>query len=67
MQDMTPSLEESLIGQILDNNFEIQEIIGEGGFAWVYRAFDRQRQYPIAIKILKNVLSDEEEKYSQHS
>ena len=33
--------------------FRIGELIGSGGFAWVYRAFDPQLEAPVAIKILK--------------
>ncbi|MBN1219621.1 MAG: protein kinase [Anaerolineae bacterium] len=33
--------------------YEIQELLGEGSFAWVYRAFDTRLDRPVALKILK--------------
>lgn len=39
------------LGQL--QGFEIEEVLGEGGFGIVYRALDRELARPVAIKVLK--------------
>ncbi len=41
------------VGKRLDGRYEIQEIIGVGGMAVVYKAYDNQENRIVAIKILK--------------
>jgi serine/threonine-protein kinase len=33
--------------------FRIDELVGTGGFAWVYRGYDPQLDIPVAVKILR--------------
>jgi serine/threonine-protein kinase len=48
-----------LLGTTLDNRFELQSFIAQGGFAAVYKGRDTHRQgSPCAIKIFRNELID---------
>lgn len=49
------------VGKRLDGRYEIQEIIGVGGMAVVYRAHDNQENRTVAIKILKEEFVSNEE------
>ena len=49
------------IGKRLDGRYEIREIIGVGGMAVVYKAFDAIENRVVAIKILKEEFVTNEE------
>ena len=49
------------IGRLLDNRYEIQEVIGVGGMAVVYKARCHRLNRLVAIKILKDEYSKDEE------
>jgi len=49
------------IGRILDNRYEILELIGTGGMALVYKARCHRLNRMVAIKILKEDLAEDEE------
>ena len=49
------------VGKRLDGRYEIQEVIGVGGMAVVYKAYDNVEDRTVAIKILKEEFSDNEE------
>ena len=44
---------DKFVGKRLDGRYEIQEIIGVGGMAVVYKAYDNVENRIVAIKILK--------------
>jgi serine/threonine-protein kinase len=50
-----------LIGKILDQKYEIIELIGQGGMAMVYKAKDLRLDRFVAVKILKNEFADNEQ------
>lgn len=49
------------IGKKLDGRYEITELIGIGGMADVYKAVDVMENRVVAVKILKNEFSENEE------
>lgn len=49
------------LGVRLDNRYEIREVIGVGGMAIVYKAYDRFAERNVAVKILKDEFAEDEE------
>ena len=52
---------EKYVGKRLDGRYEIHELIGAGGMACVYKAYDRMEDRWVAIKILKDEYSQNNE------
>jgi serine/threonine protein kinase len=52
---------DNYLNKILDDRYEIQAVIGQGGMAVVYRANDRKLNRAVAIKILKPEIREDEE------
>ena len=42
------------VNQVINNRYEIQEIIGVGGMSRVYKAYDRVDDRIVALKVLKD-------------
>ncbi len=62
VDDMHDTGSMSMVGTIIAKRYEIVSKLGSGGFAVVYRAFDRQIERDVAIKILNlDVLSGNEQ------
>ena len=49
------------LGKVLDDRYEIIEIIGTGGMAVVYKAYDRKLNRAVAVKVLKEELRSDTE------
>lgn len=47
--------------EVLSNRYEIIELIGAGGMSYVYKAYDTKTKKIVAIKVLKDELSDDDE------
>lgn len=43
---------ERYLGKSL-GKYRVDELVGSGGFAWVYRGFDPELEIPVALKVLK--------------
>lgn len=52
---------ENFVGKRLDGRYEIQEIIGVGGMAVVYKAYDNIDDRTVAVKVLKEEFLANEE------
>lgn len=48
-----------MIGKLLDNRYELLEVIGRGGMAVVYKAQDQRLNRSVAVKILKSELAED--------
>ena len=52
---------DNYVGKRLDGRYEVQEIIGVGGMSVVYKAYDNVDDRIVAVKILKDEFSKNEE------
>jgi serine/threonine protein kinase len=53
-------------GTTLEGRYEILSLLGEGGFARVYLAFDTELSRKVAIKVLKQGLSEATEEFERY-
>lgn len=54
-------MRDKYIGKVLADRYEILELIGIGGMAYVYKARDRAEDRIVAVKILKDEFLANEE------
>ena len=52
---------DKFIGQVFDDRYEIQELIGEGGMSIVYKAQDLRLNRSVAVKIMREEMAADEE------
>ncbi len=55
------STNDKLLGQVLDDRYELLSVIGEGGMAVVYKALDRRLNRYVAVKIMREEMAADEE------
>ena len=51
----------AVIGEVIAGRYELEELVGVGGMSNVYRAHDRLLERMVALKILHDRYSDDEE------
>ena len=54
-------MNDKYIGKLLDNRYEILQVIGTGGMAVVYKALCHRLNRYVAVKILKDEYAKDEE------
>lgn len=52
-------MDDKFLGKRLDGRYEIHDLLGAGGMAYVYKAYDRIEDRWVAIKILKEEFSND--------
>ncbi|MFB4196854.1 Stk1 family PASTA domain-containing Ser/Thr kinase [Streptomyces carpaticus] len=58
---MDTTLQDPLIGHVLDGRYRVDERIAVGGMATVYRAVDTRLERELAVKVMHPSLADDEE------
>ncbi len=56
---LTVSPEDGLVGRVIDNRYEIKQLLGQGGMGVVYRAFQRAVCRDVAVKFLRRAYTDD--------
>lgn len=54
-------MESRLIGKVISRRFRVEEIVGRGGMAIVYRAHDMRTHQTVALKVLREEYEDDPE------
>jgi len=50
-----------MVGEVLSDRYEVEELVGTGGMSSVFRAHDRLLDRKVALKVLHNQYSEDEE------
>ncbi len=53
-----PPTMESLIGRVIDDRFEVRDILGQGGMGTVYEAYQPAVKRSVAIKVMRREFSE---------
>lgn len=52
---------DNYIGMVLDERYELLQLIGEGGMAFVFKALDRRLDRNVAVKLMREEFAGDEE------
>lgn len=52
---------EDLTGKILNERYRVEEKLGEGGMAYIYKAVDTKLERPVVLKVLKEEMAKDPE------
>ena len=55
------SLQDPLVGRVLDGRYRVESRLARGGMATVYEALDTRLDRPVALKVMHPGLADDEE------
>jgi beta-lactam-binding protein with PASTA domain/tRNA A-37 threonylcarbamoyl transferase component Bud32 len=55
------TLQDPLVGRVVDGRYLVESRIARGGMATVYRALDRRLDREVALKVMHDTLADDEE------
>ena len=58
---MSENTNDRFINTLLDDRYQIEELIGEGGMAVVYRATDNRLNRQVAVKIMRPEFAADED------
>ncbi|HEY9784950.1 MAG TPA: protein kinase [Candidatus Obscuribacterales bacterium] len=54
--DEEPGLFQNMVGKVIDGKYEIQSVLGEGGMAVVYKAYQTKMERTVVIKLMQGWL-----------
>ena len=60
-------METRLIGKVIKRRFRVEEVVGRGGMAIVYRAFDLRTHQTVALKMLREEYENDPEYQARFS
>jgi branched-chain amino acid transport system substrate-binding protein len=55
------------VGEVLNNRYRIQKLLGQGGFGAVYRAWDMQLKLPCAVKQNRETLHNSVQQFTREA
>jgi eukaryotic-like serine/threonine-protein kinase len=61
MESEEDSMAANMVGQTLQNRYRVEQPLGRGGMAEVYRAWDLKLNRPVAVKVLYPYFADDAE------